>query len=162
MASYVVLGADQREYGPVSGEQLRTWIHEGRLNRDSKVREASSSDWQSVSEMAAFADVAEVGPRTPPPLDRTAASVDPGPRPRVENYLIGAILVTACCCLPFGIPAIVYSAQVNAKLDAGDVAGAEEASRKARMWCWTGLIMGLIGGLIYFLIAMSAPEVFLD
>ena len=37
----------------------------------------------------------------------------------IPNYLVQAILVTLCCCLPFGIVAIVYAAQVNSKLDRG-------------------------------------------
>lgn len=31
----------------------------------------------------------------------------------VQNYLVFAILATILCCLPAGIPAIVYAAQVN-------------------------------------------------
>ena len=41
----------------------------------------------------------------------------------VPNYLAQAILVTLFCCLPFGIVAIVYAAQVNGRLQAGDIAG---------------------------------------
>jgi hypothetical protein len=38
--------------------------------------------------------------------------------------------------VPFGIPAIVFAAQVNGKLAAGDYTGAVETSKKAKMWCW--------------------------
>jgi ribosomal protein L40E len=54
----------------------------------------------------------------------------------VPNYLAQAILVTIFCCVPFGIPAIVFAAQVNGKLAAGDYTGALETSKKAKMWCW--------------------------
>ena len=57
-------------------------------------------------------------------------------RPNVPNYLIQSILVTLCCCLPLGIVGIVYASQVNAKLAAGDVAGAEVAAGNAKKWCW--------------------------
>ena len=50
------------------------------------------------------------------------------------TYLVPAILVTVFCCLPFGIPAIVYAAQVDGKFKAGDAAGAEASSRKAKNW----------------------------
>jgi hypothetical protein len=62
----------------------------------------------------------------------------------VPNYLVFAILTTVLCCLPAGIPAIVYAAQVNSKLQAGNVAGAQEASRNAKMWCWIALAAGLL------------------
>jgi hypothetical protein len=61
----------------------------------------------------------------------------------VPNYLVQAILVTLFCCLPFGIAAIVFAAQVNGKLAAGDYNGALETSRKARTWCWVSLWVGL-------------------
>src|SRR6185503_13035455 len=35
------------------------------------------------------------------------------------NYLTQAIVVTLCCCVPFGIPAIVFAAQVNSKFQQG-------------------------------------------
>lgn len=63
---------------------------------------------------------------------------------QVANYLVQSILVTLCCCLPFGIVAIIFSSQVNSKLAAGDVAGAEEASRKAKMWCWIAFGAGIV------------------
>ena len=52
----------------------------------------------------------------------------------VPNYLVFAILVTVFCCLPTGIAAIIYAAQVNTKLQAGDIAGAQLASKNAKMW----------------------------
>jgi hypothetical protein len=39
----------------------------------------------------------------------------------------------------------VYAAQVNAKAQAGDIAGAHESARKARLWSWWGLGIGLAG-----------------
>ena len=58
------------------------------------------------------------------------------PYTHVPNYLVQAILVTVFCCLPFGIVAIVYAAQVNGKLASGDYTGAVNTSRTAKTWCW--------------------------
>ena len=66
------------------------------------------------------------------------------PTPDVPNYLVPAILTTLCCCLPLGIVSLVYSAQVNSKLAAGDVAGAQAASKSAKTWA----IIALIGGIV--------------
>jgi len=65
------------------------------------------------------------------------------PVPRVPNYLAQSILVTLFCCVPFGIVSIVYAAQVNSKLMAGDYAGAVDTSKKARTWCWVSFGIGL-------------------
>ncbi len=62
----------------------------------------------------------------------------------VPNYLVPAILCTLFCCLPAGIVAIVYSAQVDAKAKAGDAEGAEASSANAKTWCWVSFGLGLI------------------
>ncbi len=86
-----------------------------------------------------------------------AASAPPNPplgqqpAQHVPNYLVFAILVTIFCCLPFGIVAIVYAAQVNGKLAGGDYAGAKASSDKAKMWCWISLAVGLVVAVVYIL-----------
>jgi hypothetical protein len=63
---------------------------------------------------------------------------------QIPNYLVQSILVTLCCCLPLGVVAIIFAAQVNSKLATGDVAGAMDASKKAKMFCLIGLGVGLV------------------
>lgn len=81
-----------------------------------------------------------------------ASRLDPGtsddhgaadPPQHVPSYLAQAILVTIFCCLPFGIVAIVYAAQVNGKLAAGDIGGAWQASTNAKTWAWVSFGVGL-------------------
>jgi hypothetical protein len=57
----------------------------------------------------------------------------------VPDYLVWSILAAVFCCQISGIVAIVYAAQVNGRLMAGDLAGATDASNKARTWCWVSL-----------------------
>ena len=66
-----------------------------------------------------------------------------GGRPHVPNYLVQAILVTIFCCLRPGIVAIVYAAQINGKLAAGDIVGAQQASNNAKTWSWVSFGLGL-------------------
>lgn len=68
---------------------------------------------------------------------------------KINNYLVPAILATACCCLPFGIVSIVYAAQVNGKLAGGDVAGAQLAADNAKMWFWIAFGLGLAFSILY-------------
>lgn len=98
---------------------------------------------------------------TPPaPLQATGVVIPPGPPVHVENYLVFAILTTVLCCLPAGIPAIVYAAQVNSKLQVGDIAGAQAASKNAKLWCMisAGLFLGgiVIWGLLVMLGVMGS------
>jgi hypothetical protein len=94
------------------------------------------------------------GKRLPGPGE-AAPAVPPAPGPAaagVSSYLVPSILVTIFCCLPPGIVAIVYAAQVNSRLDGGDVPGAERASRSAKVWCWVSFGIGLLGGAGYLLL----------
>jgi len=70
------------------------------------------------------------------------------PPASVPNYLVHSILVTLCCCLPFGIVALIYAAQVNTKLAMGDLAGAQAYSRSARTWVIVSFVVGIVGGLV--------------
>jgi hypothetical protein len=76
------------------------------------------------------------------------------PGATVPNYLVFAILTTVFCCLPTGIAAIVFAAQVNGKLQAGDLAGAQAASKNAKLWCLVSLGLGLGITLIYGILMM--------
>lgn len=86
------------------------------------------------------------------PLQTTGVVLPPGAT--VQNYLVFAILATVLCCLPAGIPAIVYAAQVNSKLQAGDLAGAQAASNNAKMWCLISLGLGLGIIVLYVVLIM--------
>jgi Interferon-induced transmembrane protein len=77
-------------------------------------------------------------------------SATPG---QVPNYLVWAILVTLFCFLPTGIAAIIFATQVNTKLAAGDVAGAVEASSRAKMWT---IISALVGVVVLVIVIASA------
>lgn len=70
--------------------------------------------------------------------------IPPAPTATVPNYLVFSILATVLCCLPTGIAAIVYASQVNTKVQAGDIAGALQASKNAKLWCWISFGAGLV------------------
>jgi len=87
-------------------------------------------------------------------LQPTLPPLGSAPSVVIPNYLWQAIACTACCCIPLGIPAIVYAAQVNTKVVSGDLEGARQASKNAKMWCWIAFGAGLASGLIYLAFAM--------
>jgi len=72
------------------------------------------------------------------------SSIKAAPAEKIENHLVGAILVTLFCCIPFGIIAIVNAAQVNTKIALGDIVGARESAAKAQKWIERSLAIGLI------------------
>jgi hypothetical protein len=88
---------------------------------------------------------------TPPPAAGGSATV--------PNYLVPAI-ISIFCCWPVAIAAIIFATQVNSKLAAGDTAGAQEASKKAKMFSFIAIGVGiaayLIIGLIYGVAIIAA------
>ena len=79
---------------------------------------------------------------TPPPPEST--------HDKVPNYLIPAI-ISAICCFPLGIISIVFAAQVNGKVQAGNIAGAMDASKKAKLFSYIFIGLGLLVWGAYFL-----------
>jgi hypothetical protein len=66
---YTIIGADQREYGPVSAEQVRQWLAEGRANGQTSIRAEGETAWTPLGTRPEFADLvaAQVARVTPPP-----------------------------------------------------------------------------------------------
>ena len=79
---------------------------------------------------------------TPPPSSGAPASV--------PNYLVPAI-ISLFCCLPLGIVGVIFAAQVNGKVAAGDTAGALDAAKKAKMFSFIAIGLGLLGIVCYVL-----------
>jgi len=79
-----------------------------------------------------------------------------GAIPNIPSYMGWAIAVLICCFWPTGIAAVVYASQVGNKLALGDVAGAQEASRKAKMWCWISFGIAIAGVALAILIWIFA------
>ena len=148
---YRIIGGDQKEYGPVSVEQLRQWIAEGRANAQTQVCPEGSTGWKPLAALPEFASL--FGPAAvPPPVGTPPGGAYRPPAAKLSNYLVPAILCTLFCCLPFGIPAIVFAAQVNSKAAVGDQAGAQAAAAKAKLWCWLAFGVGLAVAAIYVVV----------
>jgi uncharacterized membrane protein len=75
---YKIIGADQREYGPVSAEQIHQWIAEGRANGATSVQPEGAAEWVPLSSLPEFAEALTAqAPRfaatpQPPTTDPTA------------------------------------------------------------------------------------------
>ena len=75
MATYSIIGHDQKQYGSVTEDQLRQWIREGRANAQTRVQAEGSTEWKSLSEIPEFA--AALKGALPPPLPPAATTVAP-------------------------------------------------------------------------------------
>lgn len=99
---------------------------------------------------AAIADDVNVCPQCGTSVARP--TVVEGKAAAIPNHLVGAIISTLCCCLPFGIPAIIFAAQVNSKVAAGDYEGARRSSKNALTWMLVSICVGVFVQFIVLLI----------
>ena len=54
---YNIIGGDGKEYGPISAEDLRKWVAEGRLNAQTRAKAESDAEFRPLSAFPEFADV---------------------------------------------------------------------------------------------------------
>lgn len=122
-ANYKIISPDGKEYGPATAEQIRQWITEGRVERQTPIFVAGAKDWNFVGLLPEFAGCfAAVTPPiiAPPPLGTATA----GRMAKTNSYaqaglIFGILSMTCCCCgFPFGILGLVFSliglSQINA------------------------------------------------
>jgi hypothetical protein len=87
---YKIIGADGNEYGPVSAEQLRQWLAEGRINAQTKVRPEGATEWKLFSDLPEFAAAVPSGP---PPTMAIIPASGSAAQEQVNGPAIGLIIV---------------------------------------------------------------------
>src|SRR5216684_173957 len=101
---YKIIGVDGKEYGPISAEQIRQWIAQGRANAQTKAQLEGSQEWKFLSEFPEFASAL---PAMPPPLpapDRHMISEPPRTSGMAVASLICGILgLFTCVTAPVGL-----------------------------------------------------------
>ena len=153
---------DGQPQGPFTAEQLK-------LRRDFTaelpVWYTGINDWTTagaVSELAALLEEPDVAvrvvveeevkaeePARPEPTRLNTSSgwvhaAEEAVEPMPKSYLAWNIVMTLCCCLPFGVAGIFFSSMVAQKWQRGDFEGAKKASERAA-WC---LILSFVLGLV--------------
>src|SRR6266850_7645390 len=73
---------------------------------------------------------------------------------KIPNNLVLAIVASVvsffACCIPHGLISLIFALQVDKKSAAGDIEGAANSSKQAKMWAWISIIIAIVG----FVIAM--------
>lgn len=147
-----------KQEGPVDTATLQSKLQSGELAPTDLVWKEGMAEWKPAGEVPELS-AGDAAPGVTQPSGAGPATATGPVAPQrapvagtpVPNYLVPAILVTVLCCLPFGIPAIVYAAKVDGLVSTGDLAGARHASEQAKKWSWIAGIAGVAGGLAYLL-----------
>ena len=110
---YKIIGADGREYGPATAEQLRQWIAEGRANAQTQTLAAGAPEWKPLGALPEFAGhfAPPIPPIIGPPRPGTSTA---GQLPKTNSFataglIFGILSLTCCCGCPFNILGLVFS-----------------------------------------------------
>jgi prepilin-type processing-associated H-X9-DG protein len=97
---FKILGADQKQYGPVSADQIRQWIAQGRANGQTKAQSSESTDWKPLAEIPDFADALRAAaspggqpsspPGSPPPLPPKTSGL------AITSLVLGCLGILTC------------------------------------------------------------------
>jgi len=87
---YKFIGADGKEYGPITADQLRQWIAEGRANSQTKILPEGTTEWRPLSDFPEF--MPAIAGTAPPPVPGLVAA--PGvAQAQVSGPATGLIVV---------------------------------------------------------------------
>ena len=142
---YILIGADQKEYGPVAAEEVRAWIAEGRANGQTLAR-FEGGPWKPLSTFPEFVGSLGTAPQPAPPVPLAQASLT-GRAPETNSMAVAGLVMgilsmtvgLVCCGLLFNLLGIIFStiALSQIKRSPGQQTG--------RNLAIVGLILSLLG-----------------
>jgi len=94
---FTIIGADGKEYGPVSADKLREWIASGRANAQTQARRDGETAWSTLGSLPEFASA--FGATPPPPSQPqpdawgqtpkpASAALNPDPKAYADAILV--------------------------------------------------------------------------
>lgn len=100
---YKIIGADQKEYGPVSAEEMHRWLAEGRVNAQTLIQAQGQTDWRPL---ATFTEFATANPSLSSSVPLGAM---PGPEAArlVSGPATGLLVVGIVCAVAAAISLLV-------------------------------------------------------
>lgn len=109
---YKIIGTDQKEYGPISSDQIIRWIAQGRVNAQTRVQ-ADGGEWKTLGQFpefsAAFGNSFSASPSPvaarPTPTPMPIAS--PAAAPQTSGLAIASLVLGILGIFSCGLSAIV-------------------------------------------------------
>lgn len=102
---YRIIGADQKEYGPVSADDLRRWIAEGRANAQTRAWTTGMAEWRPLGSLPEFAALfpaqAYVAPVQYAPSGTNGMAV--------AGFLFSLLGIPCCMTILFPLLGLIFS-----------------------------------------------------
>lgn len=100
---YKIRGGDGNEYGPVSADAVREWVHQGRANGQTFVLPDGATEWKILSACPEFA--ALFAP--PPPGLTSAVGGVPAGASKTSGLAITSLVLGCCSLISCGLTIII-------------------------------------------------------
>src|SRR2546430_14188294 len=153
---YKIIGADQKEYGPITADQVRQWIAEGRANGQPQAR-LDDGPWKPLSTFPEFAQTPGASPAAPPLQGGLTAGMGGmgGTRESALQQVSGpaiGLLVTAILGLMGAVAGLAVNI-LGIRLSAAGMGGDSETERGGPVFGGTPGNLGdivdiLVGGVL--------------
>lgn len=148
---YKIVGADQKEYGPISEDQIRQWIAEGRANGQT-LATFEDGPWKTLSTFPEFA--ASLPAAVPPPLaSRDPVGLPSGAPAKVHGLIITgftcSILGLFCCGPIFATLGLIFSCIGLSRVNRNP----QQYSGKGL--AWAGIVVAVLGYVEFAVLVLS-------
>jgi hypothetical protein len=154
---YRIIGADQKEYGPITADQLRQWIAEGRVNAQTKVQTEGAGVWKTVSELPEFAALL---PTVAPFAAGAPTSIAMAPPTAKSNQLALWAMITGIisllCCQILGPVSLILGIVALSQIK-------HNPQQKGSGFAIAGIVLGILSlliAVIVILVFISFPQYF--
>jgi prepilin-type processing-associated H-X9-DG protein len=104
---FKLLGTDKKEYGPVSADQIRAWIAQGRANVRTQLQAEGSTEWKPLPEFPEFAAALQQAGQGAVPPAGTTATQPPAAPPKTSGLAVTSLVLGCLGALTCGITALV-------------------------------------------------------
>jgi len=146
---YRILGADGRGYGPVTADQLRQWVVEGRANAQTQTLVEGAMEWKPLGTLTEFTSHFMAG--TPPVIGLSRPDFSRSPFPKTNSFataglILGILSLTCCCCgFPLNILGLAFS-----------LIGLSQINRHPELYEGRGIaVVGLIVSVLSFILGFG-------
>lgn len=113
---YKIIGADGRIYGPVTPEQLRQWITEGRVNAQTQIQAEDCPDWKLLTQFPEIISTASKG--EPQPINIPSPAEQKTSGFAIAGMVLGILAIVTCYFgIIFGILGLIFSAIANSRIN---------------------------------------------
>jgi hypothetical protein len=116
---YKIVGNDGKTYGPVTADQIREWIAQGRIENRTTVLSTGAVEWTFVGLLPEFAPLFSDAPPIIAPLTATAVSPNKTNGFATAGLVCGIFSCLCCCGCPFSVLGLIFSiialVQINAQ-----------------------------------------------